>query len=412
MKVINYGNKMQLWQKITLSLILGTLFGVYAPEYTTYVKPIGDVFLRILKMVIAPLIFFTLVSGITSMTDHSSLGRVALKSTAAYFTTTFFAVLFGIMIAEIVRPGDGTTINFGYETLNQNPSQKFDLANFILNLVPDNALAAIVSGNILQVVFFAIFTGVTINHMGSSANSIRTLFHSFSKMILKMIGLIIQFAPYGAFALTAWVVSVQGLEILVGLSKLVLAIIIAMFFQYLIFGLLIIIFCRISPIPFYKKSVSYQIVAFSTGSSKASLATTMKVCREKLGISESSTAFVLPLGASINMDGFAINLSLTAIFFAQLMGVELATYDYMMIILTATLGSIGGAGIPGASLIMLPLVLTSINLPIEGVAILAGIDRIMDMLRTTINITGDATITLIVDNSEGTLDKDAYYSYD
>lgn len=158
--------------------------------------------------------------------------------------------------------------------------------------------------------------------------------------------------------------------------------------------------------------MSYQIVAFSTGSSKASLATTMKVCREKLGISESSTAFVLPLGASINMDGFAINLSLTAIFFAQLMGVELATYDYMMIILTATLGSIGGAGIPGASLIMLPLVLTSINLPIEGVAILAGIDRIMDMLRTTINITGDATITLIVDNSEGTLDKDAYYSYD
>ena len=162
--------------------------------------------------------------------------------------------------------------------------------------------------------------------------------------------------------------------------------------------------------PFYRKSLPYQILAFSTSSSKATLATTMNICRDELGVSEPSTSFILPLGASINMDGFAINLGLTTIFFAQMLGVTLQPHDYLVIILTATLGSIGGAGIPGASLIMLPMVLSSVNLPIEGVAILAGIDRILDMLRTTINITGDATITMLVDNSEGTFDKEKYYS--
>lgn len=165
-----------------------------------------------------------------------------------------------------------------------------------------------------------------------------------------------------------------------------------------------------SPMPFYKKSLEYQIIAFSTGSSKASLPTTMKVCRENLGISESSTSFVLPLGASINMDGLAINLSLATIFFAQLLGVTLSPYDYMIITITATLGSIGGAGIPGGLLVMLPMVLSSVNLPIEGVAILAGIDRILDMFRTTISITGDAVVTLIVDHSEDSLDKERYLS--
>jgi Na+/H+-dicarboxylate symporter len=183
-----------------------------------------------------------------------------------------------------------------------------------------------------------------------------------------------------------------------------------MIMQYIIFGLMILVFCRVSPLPFYKKSIEYQMIAFSTGSSKASLATTMKVCREKLGISESSTSFVLPIGASINMDGFAINLGLTTIFFAQAMGVSLGFSDYLIIVITSTLGSMGGAGIPGASLFMLPMVLSSVNLPTGGVALIAGIDRILDLLRTTINITGDATITMIIDKSEGTLDKKKYYS--
>jgi Na+/H+-dicarboxylate symporter len=379
------------------------------PEYTKYIKPAGDVFLRMIKMVILPLIFFSLVTGITSMTDKSSLGRVGMKAVFSFLGTTFFAVIFGLSVALVLKPGDGVKIEFDAPERNFKV-ESFDIVDFLINIVPNNVVESFADGNILQVVFFAIFTGVIVNGMGSSAEPLKNLFRIISKMILKMISMIVELSPLGAFALTAWVVGNQGIGVMFSLSKLIGAVFIAMVFQYFIFGLLIFIFCRVSPLPFYRKSLEYQAVAFSTCSSKATLATTMQVCRERLGVSEPSTSFVLPLGASINMDGFAINLGLTTIFFAQMMGATLEYTDYLVIILTATLGSIGGAGIPGASLIMLPMVLASVNLPIEGVAIIAGIDRILDMLRTIINITGDATITLIIDHSEGTLDKDKYLS--
>ncbi|WP_342270563.1 dicarboxylate/amino acid:cation symporter [Rickettsia endosymbiont of Orchestes rusci] len=398
---------MKLWKKVTLGLILGVIFGSYLSSYVSYVKPIGDIFLRLIKMIIAPLIFFSLVSGITSMKDSSALGRVGMKAVLAFLGTTFFATVFGLAVALILKPGHGIHMDFG-ATHTVSTVATFNIFDFFVRIVPDNAIGAFANDDVLQIVFFAIFTGITLNKMGTTAEPVTDLIHLMSKMVLKMISFVIQLSPYGAFALTAWIVGMHGIEVMSSLSKLVMAVVVAMIFQYLIFGLLIYLFCRVSPIPFYKKSFEYQILAFSTSSSKATLATTMQVCRERLGISEASTSFVLPLGASINMDGFAINLSLTTIFFAQMMGVTLAPHDYLVIILTSTLGSIGGAGIPGASLIMLPMVLSSVHLPIEGVAIIAGIDRILDMLRTTINITGDATITLIIDNSEGTLDKEKY----
>lgn len=398
---------MRLWQKVTLALILGVIFGLYLPNLADSVKPIGDAFLRMIKMIINPLIFFSLVSGITSMSDPSSLGRIGIKATSVFIITTCFAVLFGISVAYIMQPGLGIDIDLGV-----TPSERYDfkICEFFINIIPSNVVGALASDNVLQVVFFAIFTGITINKMGSSANSLKNFVQVMSKLSLKMISMIILLSPYGAFALTAWVVGTQGVDVLLSLSKLISAMVIAMVLQYLIFGLLILVFCRISPIPFYKKSFEYQIIAISTGSSKASLATTMKVCRDKLGVSDSSTSFVLPLGASINMDGTAIKLGLAALFVAQIMNVELSLVDYMIMTLTATLGSIGAAGIPGAFMVMLPMVLSSVNLPIEGVALFAGIDRLLDLLSTTINITGDATITLIVDNSEGNLNKEQYYS--
>ena len=401
---------MKLWTKVTLGLILGIIFGIFLPEYVQYIKPVGDIFLRMIKMVIAPLIFFSLVAGITSISDPASLGRIGIKAVMAFLGTTFFAVVFGIIVALVLKPGFGTHIDFGLPHSVVQQSKGFNMLDFVVGIVPNNIVGAFYNSDVLQIVFFAIFSGYIINKMGPSGEVIKDMFHSLSKMILKMISMIIQLSPYGAFALTAWVVGTQGFDVMISLSKLVAAVVIAMIFQYCIFGVLIRVFCRISPIPFYKKSIEYQVLAFSTSSSKATLATTMQVCRERLGISESSTSFILPLGASINMDGFAINLSLTTIFFAQILGVHLGLQDYLVIILTSTLGSIGGAGIPGASLIMLPMVLSSINLPIEGVAIIAGIDRLLDMLRTTINITGDATITLIIDSSEGTLDREKYLS--
>jgi len=401
---------MKLWHKVTLGLILGVVFGVYLPQYSETVKPIGTVFLRLIQMIILPLIFFSLVSGITSMNDPSSLGRVGMKSVIAFLGTTFFAVIFGLMVAFVLKPGVGVVIDFGVPQERNFKQGGFDLTEFLINIVPNNIVGSFAEGKTLQVVFFAIFTGIILNSMGSSADSLKTFINSIAKMVLKMISKVVELSPYGAFALTAWVVGTQGLAIMLSLSKLVVAITIAMALKYLIFGLFIMIFCRMSPIPFYKKSFEYQSIALSTGSSKASLATTMQVCRQKLGVSESSTSFVLPLGASINMDGMAINLALTAVFFAQMMGIDLTTSDYMVIILTATLGSMGGAGIPGGSLVMLPMILAAVNMPIEGVAIIAGIDRVLDLLRTAINITGDATITLIIDNSEGNLNKELYNS--
>lgn len=400
---------MKLWQKVFLGLILGVIFGIYLKDYIEIIKPIGTIFLRLIKMIIVPLLFFTLVSGITGMRDPSSVGRIAKKSMFAYLGTTCFAVSFGLLIAHIIQPGVGVNIDLGPKVENNFNESSFDLLEFFIEVVPNNIFVSFAESNVLQVVFFSIFTGIMINSMGSSADPVRSIIHSGAKIVLKMISVIVEMSPYAAFALTAWVIGTQGVEVIYTLGKLFEAIILAFALQYMIFGLIILVFCRMSPIPFYKKSIEYQMIALSTGSSKASLATTMQVCKQKLGVSEVSTSFVLPIGASINMNGLSIKLGLSTIFFAQVMGVDLSFADYIVIILTGTLGSIGGAGIPGSFIIMLPIMLSSVGLPIEGVALLVGIDRVLDLLSTTINITGDATITLVVDHSEGTLDKEMYY---
>ncbi|RTK93612.1 MAG: dicarboxylate/amino acid:cation symporter [Rickettsiales bacterium] len=401
---------MKLWQKVFLGLILGVAFGRYLPQYVEVVKPVGTVFLRLIKMVIVPLLFFSLVSGIIGMKDPGSIGRIARKSIVAYLGTTCLAVMFGLGVGYLLEPGTGVKLDLGQELQTVSSSHSFGLLNFFIEIVPDNIFTAVAEARVLQVVFFSVFTGIMINSLGSSADPIRELIHSAAKLVLKMIAVIVQLSPYAAFSLTAWVIGEQGIDIIFTLGKLVQAIIFAFILQYIVYGLIIVIFCRMSPIPFYKKSIEYQMIAMSTGSSKASLSTTMQVCQQKLGVSETSTSFVLPIGASINMNGLSIKLGLSTIFFAQVMGIDLAFADYIIIILTGTLGSIGGAGIPGSLIIMLPIMLSSVGLPIEGVAFLVGIDRVLDLLSTTINITGDAAITLVVDNSEGTLDKEMYNS--
>jgi Na+/H+-dicarboxylate symporter len=217
------------------------------------------------------------------------------------------------------------------------------------------------------------------------------------------------FAPYGVFALTAWVVSTQGLDVIRALLALTLCVLAALFTQYLLFGLMLIVFGRLSPMPFYRKILETQSLAFSTSSSKAALPTAMRVVNERMGVSSSTTSFVLPLGTSINMDGTAIYLGICSLFFAQAYGITLAPQQYILLILTATLGSIGAAGIPGGSIAMMGMVFTSVGLPLDGIAVILGIDRILDMLRTTVNITGDSVITLLVDKSEGTFNQKAYY---
>jgi Na+/H+-dicarboxylate symporter len=422
---------MKLWHKVIIGLIAGIVFGILASELGSllnmiagklgynftvsgkdvveFVKPVGTIFINMIKMVVVPLIFFSLISGITSMSDSKSLGRIGIKACIAFVSTTAFAIVIGLVSAILIRPGDGVVLSLAHNADAATKSvENSSILSILMNIVPVNAIGAMAEGHILQVVFFAIFTGVTLNSMGPQGKKLIEFSQMMAKLVFKMIGLIIQLSPYGVFALMAWVVGTQGLDILKSLIKLIGVVVIACTLQYIIFGLIITIFGRISPFPFYKKSLEYQALAFATSSSKATLATTMKVCQDKLGISKSSTSFVLPLGASINMDGTAIYLGICAIFFAQATGTILLPHDYFMIILTATLGSIGAAGIPGGSLIMMSMVLSAVNLPLEGIALIAGVDRILDMLRTTINITGDATITLVIDKTEKTLNEEVY----
>jgi Na+/H+-dicarboxylate symporter len=425
---------MKLWHKVVIGLFAGILFGILSGEIglllnmlagkigynitiigkdvVEFVKPIGTIFINMIKMVVVPLIFFSLISGITSMSDSKSLGRIGIKACIAFVSTTAFAIVIGLISATIARPGEGVVLNLPTTAAAAGSAapKEASILQILLDIVPVNAIGAMAEGHILQVVFFAIFTGITLNSMGMQGKKLIEFCQLMAKLVFKMIGIIIQLSPYGVFALMAWVVGTQGLDILLSLMKLIGVVVFACVLQYLIFGMLIAVFGKMSPMPFFKKSLEYQALAFATSSSKATLATTMEVCQNKLGISKSSTSFVLPLGASINMDGTAIYLGICAIFFAQATGTVLLPHDYFMIILTATLGSIGAAGIPGGSLIMMSMVLSAVHLPLEGIALIAGIDRILDMLRTTVNITGDATITLIVDKTEKTLNEEMYYS--
>ena len=410
--IVNYFN-IKLWHKVALGLIFGIAYGLLNGENAVYIKPVGDLFLNAIMMIIVPLIFFSLIAGITSISDPSALGRIGIKACLSYLATTTFAIMTGLALALLMKPGVGSSLDLStlpISAVNTSMVKDFSFTKMLTGIVPSNAFAAMVQGNMLQVVFFSIFTGVTILKMGSYSKRLIDIFQMLSQLVFKMVGIIIQFSPYGALALTAWIVGTQGTGVLTDLLKLIGTVITGMIVQYIFLGIFIYVFAKISPFPFYRKSTEYQTLAFSTSSSKATLATTMKVCREKLGISNSSTSFILPLGAAMNMDGMAIYLGICSVFFAQVCGIDLAFHDYIIIIITATVGSIGGAGVPGSSMVMLPMILTAVHIPIEGVALIAGIDRILDMIRTTINITGDATVTLIIDKTEGTLDKEIYYS--
>lgn len=391
--------------------MLGVLFGFFLGEWATYLKPLGDIFIRLIKMIIIPLIFFSIVTGITNVKDTKTLGRLGLKSLFAFLVTTFLAITIGLVIGSILEPGTGLKLNLDKSFMPDSAPAQTTLQIFdtILNIVPDNAIGAMAQGTILQVVFFALFTGFTINTIkGEIADKISDFFRVVSHMVFQMVHLIVQLSPLAACFLTAWVVGSQGATVLLLLLKLVGCAYLGFFIQYLLFGVLIWMTTGLSPIPFFKKSFEYQVIAFSTSSSKAALPTTMRVAKDNLGISQVSSSFVLPLGASINMVGIAIYISLAALFFAQALGKPLSFYDYVLIGFTGSLGSIGGAGIPSGTIVMLPLVLGAVGLPIEGIALILGIDRIVDMMRTTISITGDATVALIVDHSEGLLNKTIY----
>jgi Na+/H+-dicarboxylate symporter len=405
---------MKLWQQVLIGLVLGIISGLVLKEKAADLKIFGTVFISLIKMVIVPLIFFALLSGITSMHGEGNFTRIGIKGFSAYILTAIFAVIIGLTAGHFFQPGAGVDLSSILQTngqptvlANKTPPS---ITDFLIGLIPTNPIHAMATDNFLQIIIFSIFTGIVINTVGEKARPLKEFIYSASQVSFKMIEIIIKLAPLGVFGFIAWVIGTQGTDILEALAKLIIAVLSACAFQYVIFGLMILFFARISPIPFYKKILLTQSLAFATSSSKATLSTAMTQLQDRMGVSKTNSNFLLPLGVCINMDGTAIYLGICALFFAQAYGIDLTYQNYLMLVLTCTLGSIGAAGIPSGSIIFMSMVLTSVNLPIEGIGIILGVDRILDMVRTTINITGDSAITLIVDKTEGGLDEKTYYS--
>ena len=402
-----------LWKEVLAGLFLGVLAGIYLKEYAEDMKVLGKVFINLIKMVVAPLIFLALVSGITSLSGAGSAARIGLKGVAIYLSTSFLAVSLGLIAANIFNPGLGVNLDpssfteAASSTANLTPP---DMKQFFMDLIPTNMIRMFTEDHYIQIVLFSIFTGIVINLLGAKGHHSREVLHGFSAVVFKMIELIVRLAPLAVFGFIAWMVGTQGVDSIKILIGLVICFLAACLAQMVIFGVLIKLFGKLSPLTFFKKMGEVQLLAFSTSSSKATLATAMHHVENKLGVSKQTTNFMMPLGASMNMDGTAIYLGICAVFFAQIFGVHLAVHDYVVLMFTCTLGSIGAAGIPSGSIIFMGMVLHSVGLPLEGIGILLGIDRLLDMVRTTVNITGDAAITLIVDSTEGTLDKQVYNS--
>jgi len=407
---------LRMWQQVLVCLVLGIIVGFLIQgniDLAEKIKTIGTVFINLIKMVVVPLIFLALVSGITSMGDSANFKRVGLKGVGTYMATALFAVVIGLVAGIIFEPGAGLQVNieeFTGPDSTTGSAPEMSVSSFLLHLISTNIFESFAKGELLQVIVFAVLFGMTMNMMGEKAARARQNIHDFSQIIFKMIEYIVRLAPLAVFGFMAWSVGTQGAEIVKILFNLVVAVLAACLFQYVLFGVMIAVVARLNPFVFYRKLVTTQLMAFSTSSSKATLTTAMREIETKLGVSAQSTQFLLPLGACINMDGTAIYLGICALFFAQFFGIELGMADYAVLLLTCTLGSIGAAGIPSGSIIFMGMVLHSVGLPIEGIGLLLGVDRVLDMVRTTINITGDCAITLTVDATEGTLNKEIYYS--
>ena len=397
---------MKLWAKILIGLFLGVVLGHLVPDFAIKFKPIGGLFINAIKMLIVPLIFSSLLVGVTGMKDPKKMGRVGLKTFSLYLLTTAIAITIGLTIGTLLEPGKGISLGSATAvTIKEAPP----FIDTLLDIIPRNPVKSMTDGKVLQIIVFAILLGVSLNLAGKPAQPVIKFFEGLAEGMYKMTAMIMELAPYGVFALMAAVSSQYGLDILVPLIKVLFGVYLGCIIHALVtLGGSVALFGRLNPISFFQGIVDALAVAYTTASSSGTLPITIRCARRNLGVSDSISSFVLPLGATINMDGTAMYQGVAALFIAQAYGIDLTFGNYVTIILTSTLASIGSAGVPGAGLIMLTLVLNSVGLPIEGIAIIAGIDRILDMARTTVNVVGDCMVTVLVAKSEGELDEKIY----
>ena len=371
---------MNLSTKILIGLALGIIAGLElgaegAGFAKTWIGPLGTIFMNMIKMVIVPLVFSSLVIGVTSLGDIKKVGRIGVKTVAYYLVTTAFAIVIGLAIGTIMQPGVG--LHMAADTAKVAAKAAPPISKVIIDIFPTNPLEAMVKANMLQIIV-----------------------DGLAEVSYKIVGMIMAVAPIGVFGLITPVVASNGPAVLLPLLKVVIAVYLAcLLHAVLVYGSMIKFLAGMGFIQFIKGIAPASLMAFSSCSSGGTLPLTMS-CAQKMGASKEVSSFVLPLGATINMDGTAAYQGVCALFIAQLYGIDLTASQYMTIIVTGTLASIGTAGVPGAGFIMLTMILTSLGLPLEGSALIAGIDRILDMPRTSVNITGDAAVTLLVDKSE------------
>lgn len=387
-----------LWQ-ILIALVLAIIVGVIFGDSATYVQPLGDLFLRLIKFIIVPLILSTIIVGITSAGSMKKLGRLGGKTISFYLATSFFAVTIGLIVAIILSPGTGVNVSIDEENIPSSETQS--VIDTLLNIIPTNPIESLATANVLQIIFFAIFLGLGITLVGDKAVPVKRFFDGLAEVMYKITAVVMKLVPLGIFGLLAPIVGEYGLDVLMPLMKLIVAVLVACLIHIaVIYTISLKMLGKMNPIQFFKGILPAITVAFTTCSSSGTLPVTMKNTQENLGVSKETSSFVLPLGATINMDGTAIYQGIAVMFTAQYFGQSLSIGQLIIVALVATLASIGAAGVPGAGMVMLTMTLAAVNLPLEAIALIAGIDRILDMMRTAVNVMGDATASVVVDQSE------------
>ena len=412
--------KMSLTTKVLIGMALGIIVGLvinlsglnapgsFVNEYIVngFFHIIGKMFVTSLKMLVVPLVFFSLITGVVGIGDIRALGKVGGKSFALYMLTTAIAIAVGISIAAAMGIGEGVHMTSDATfTAKEAPS----LASVLINIIPANIIQAMSQGKMLQIIFFSILTGISILMVGKKAEPLVELIEIGNEVMMKMVNIVMAVAPYAVFALLAKAIANLGLGLLADLAGYVVVLIAALMFHLFVTLMGILkLFTGLSVSMFLKKVREMQIFAFSTSSSNATIPVTLRTVTEKLGVDLSVASFTVPFGATINMDGTAIMQGVATVFIANAYGVDLGMAGYLTVILMSVLASIGTAGVPGVGLIMLSMVFTQVGLPVEGIGLILGVDRLLDMIRTAVNVTGDAVVSVIVAKSENKLDVNIY----
>ncbi len=399
-----------MWQQIVIALILGVTLGLTFPDAATPLAPIGQLFINAIQLMVVPVVFVSITCGVLSLRGTTSMGRVTLKTMTLYMVTMAISATIGILVAEITQPGKGMDLSHLLNEVTIVTVPQPTLDNIITNLVPPNMFAAFSNNStILQVIVVALIFGLAIMRAGENGQRIHHIFDNMFAVMMQFAQIIMKFAPIGVFCLMSVMISKFGTTMLLELLTMVLTIYAGCLIHALVVysGMLVFI-SRLNPIRFFKGMADAMIFAFSTTSSAATLPIALRCTQKNLGVAKSISEFIMPLGASINMNGLTLYLGVAAVFAANLYGIELSMWQFILIIITSTVAAMGASGVPGSALFVMALVMSSIGIPLTVIGIIAAVDRIIDMMTTTTNITGDALTAVMVAKSEKMLDVNIY----